>query len=491
MEGKRFDELARAMAFSANRRGAMKGMLAGALALGFGLPKIRRGAAQDLVPIGGRCSAFGNDFECSQAGTPSGGIPVICSDNSVDSDGPFNCCRNAGGVCSADFHCCGTAMCSGGVCGGSGGTGGQQGGSRALGEACSATAECSQTGGSVVCASNGLPEDGAKNCCRNSGGTCGSDLQCCAGFYCINGRCGGSSSGTSGSGSTSGGGNKRPGEECTSSGECSQTGGSTVCADNGFLDDGAKNCCRPEGGRCSDSTYSADCCGGLYCRDGVCRGLPTDGTLAPGAVCTETAECDQISETTHCSDNGLADDGPLNCCRYEGGGCANDAGCCAGLLCIGSRCSTASGTTSAGGGRLAPGSACESTSQCSQSGGAVSCADNGLGYDGPLNCCRYAGGACSDGAGCCDGLDCIGGVCGGASAGGGGGGGASSGRVGIGGACSNDEQCSQEGAPTVCRDNGLPGDGDLNCCRYSGHACGNDSHCCAGYLCIGGACTAI
>jgi len=91
---------------------------------------------------------------------------------------------------------------------------------------------------------------------------------------------------------------------------------------------------------------------------------------------------------------------------------------------------------------------------------------------------------------------CIGGVCGGAGsadtadAGGdeavsGGG----SGYVAVGGACTYDEDCSQEGAPAVCRDNGLPGDGAYNCCRYGGHACGDDSHCCVGYVCLGGVCS--
>jgi hypothetical protein len=494
MEGNRFDELARALALAANRRSTLKTAIAGVIIAALGVPRRDVSAQDALVEIGGSCSGFGADYECSQQGTPSGGIPVICSDNNNSNDGAYNCCRNAGGVCGNDLHCCGTSMCVGGVCGGTGGTGGQAGGSRALGASCSATSECSQSGGSVVCASNGLADDGAKNCCRNAGGTCSTDLQCCSGYYCINGRCGGEAN--SGGSGSSGSGNLSPGESCTASTQCSQAGGSTVCGNNGIDSDGRLNCCRNEGGRCSDSVYSSDCCGGFYCRDGACKGLQSDGTLALGAKCTETAECDQIEEITYCADNGFAADGPLNCCRFEGGGCGSDPDCCAGLLCVDYVCVEVGGRGSSGtgGGRLLLGAACESAGECSQDGGEVACDDNGLADDGPTNCCRYSGGACWDGAGCCAGLECIDGVCGGggavADANGGNGDVASvGGRVALGGTCRSDDECSQEGGPVTCDDNGIYSDGDLNCCRYAGGGCGNDLHCCAGHVCVGGACT--
>lgn len=495
MEGNRFDELARALALAANRRSTLKTAIAGVVIAALGVPRRDVSAQDALVEIGGSCSGFGADYECSQQGTPSGGIPVICSDNNNSSDGAYNCCRNAGGVCGNDLHCCGTSMCVGGVCGGTGGTGGQAGGSRALGASCSATSECSQSGGSVVCASNGLADDGAKNCCRNAGGTCSTDLQCCSGYYCINGRCGGEAN-SGGSGSSGSGGNLSPGESCTASTQCSQAGGSTVCGNNGIDSDGRLNCCRNEGGRCSDSVYSSDCCGGFYCRDGVCKGLQSDGTLALGAKCTETAECDQIEEITYCADNGFAADGPLNCCRFDGGGCGSDPDCCAGLLCVDFVCVEVGGRGSSGtgGGRLSLGAACESAGECSQDGGEVACDDNGLADDGPTNCCRYSGGACWDSAGCCAGLECIDGVCGGGGAvadanGGNGDVAAVGGRVALGGTCRSDDECSQEGGPVTCDDNGIYSDGDLNCCRYAGGGCGNDLHCCAGHVCVGGACT--
>jgi hypothetical protein len=497
MEGNRFDDLTRALALGATRRATIKATVAGVLVAAFGLPRRRASAQEGLVPIGGACSEFGADYECDQSGTRDGGIPVICSDNDNAADGPYTCCRNAGGACGSDLHCCGTALCVGGVCGGSGGTGGQLGGSRALGASCSATSECSQSGGSVVCASNGLSDDGAKNCCRNSGGACSTDLQCCAGYYCINGRCGGEQSGggsTSGSSSgSSGGGNLAPGESCTASNQCSQSGGSTVCGNNGIDSDGRLNCCRNEGGRCSDSVYSSDCCGGLYCRDGVCKGLETDGSLALGAECTETAQCDQIEETTSCADNGIASDGALNCCRYARGGCGDDSHCCAGLLCVDYVCIETGGTSGGGGGggggRLSLGAVCETQSQCSQEGGAVACDDNGIATDGVLNCCRYEGGGCWDGAGCCVGLECIDGVCGGGAIAEASGGSGDRASVGLGGVCASDGECSQEGGPVACDDNGVYTEGNLNCCRYSGGGCGSDLHCCAGLLCIGDVCT--
>ena len=39
------------------------------------------------------------------------------------------------------------------------------------------------------------------------------------------------------------------------------------------------------------------------------------------------------------------------------------------------------------------------------------CADNGQYWDGDFNCCRYSGGACFGGSGCCGALLCTDGVC--------------------------------------------------------------------------------
>ena len=141
MDGLRFDNLARAAANGGTRRALLRGLAAGFAAslVRLGLPGIAR--AQNTVPLGGQCSALGANHECSQAGGA-----VICSDNGVIRDGQFNCCRNAGGGCTSDFHCCGGAVCVNGSCGG----GGSTTGGRGLGAACNLTSECSQSGGSVV-----------------------------------------------------------------------------------------------------------------------------------------------------------------------------------------------------------------------------------------------------------------------------------------------------------------------------------------------------
>ena len=69
------------------------------------------------------------------------------------------------------------------------------------------------------------------------------------------------------------------GAACTSTSQCTQVGGTTACADNGYVEDGALNCCRGAGGACFDTVYSADCCSGLYCREGVCTDLSVTGEL--------------------------------------------------------------------------------------------------------------------------------------------------------------------------------------------------------------------
>jgi hypothetical protein len=463
MDGLRFDNLARSVAFGTSRRTVLRGLAAGFAAtwIRISMPGIAH--AQNTVPLGGQCSSLGANSECSQAGGA-----VVCSDNGVTQDGQFNCCRNAGGACTADFHCCGGAVCVNGSCGGGGG-----GGGRGLGAECTSTSQCSQTGGAVVCASNALPADGDRNCCRNSGGACGGDSHCCAGLYCVNSVCGGTSSGTTPAGGLA------LGARCTSSEECTQSGGPTVCADNGYEGDGPLNCCRNEGGACTGVGYSADCCGGLYCVDGTCINNATGG-LPVGAECSQTGQCSQAAGPLSCASNGIDYDGTLNCCYNDGGPCSQDIDCCGGLYCGNGVCGSGGGS----GGTIGLGGQCSATSECSQEGGAVSCDDNGIASDGALNCCRYEGGGCGGGSHCCGGLECTGGVCTPI-----GGGGAGGGSIAVGGECAADAECTSEGGPSFCRDNGIASDGALNCCRYEGGGCGSDPHCCAGLLCVDGVCS--
>ena len=471
MDGQRFDSIARAVASGASRRLVIKGFAAGVAASLAGARWSRLTGAQQLnVPIGGQCSAFGANAECSQAGTPPGGIAVICSDNGEAGDGQFNCCRNAGGACTADAHCCGGAACSGGVCGGGTATG-----SSPLGAQCTSTSQCSQAGGSVVCGDNGVSTDGSRNCCRNQGGACIAGSNCCSGLACINGTCGGSTSGSS---------NLSPGSACNSTTECSQSGGSTVCADNGITTDGARNCCRSAGGAC---TNNAGCCAGSTCINGVCsQGAPppttTGGNLTLAATCTSVTQCSQAGGTVLCADNGYVDDGPLNCCRDRGGACfdtVRSADCCFGLYCRNGACTDLAAT-----GQLPPGSACDSASQCSQTGGAVDCAYNGDPTRGATNCCRWAGGACTLNEGCCGGATCVNGFCSGSTTTGS----TAGGGLAAGASCTTSAQCSQVGGTTICADNGIATDGALNCCRNAGGACASGAVCCGGLACTNGVC---
>jgi hypothetical protein len=102
------------------------------------------------------------------------------------------------------------------------------------------------------------------------------------------------------------------------------------------------------------------------------------------------------------------------------------------------------GTTPTPSGNLSPGQACNSVNQCSQAGGAILCADNGYADDGPLNCCRTTGGACSDtvrSADCCFGYYCRNGTCTDLSA---------TGQLPLGSACETSSQCDQSGGPATC-----------------------------------------
>jgi hypothetical protein len=59
-----------------------------------------------------------------------------------------------------------------------------------LGGACSVSTECSQFQGCydfgpIICADNGIAEDGPLNCCLGAGGLCGADAHCCEALLCL------------------------------------------------------------------------------------------------------------------------------------------------------------------------------------------------------------------------------------------------------------------------------------------------------------------
>jgi len=229
-----------------------------------------------------------------------------------------------------------------------------------------------------------------------------------------------------------------PGETCTETEQCSQFGGAQVCADNGIASDGPLNCCRIQAGACA---RPADCCGLLGCVDGFCVGdgdASASGGQPLGGVCTATAECAAASGgRVICGDNGIAVDGPLNCCLEEGSACVVDVDCCGAFLCTDGFC----GTT--GGGDLAPGDFCVTSSQCSQALGPAVCGSNASAAGSPV-CCLQEASACSDDLECCGGA--------------------------------------------VCADNGIAADGGANCCGYTGAACSGDAGCCADLFCLSATC---
>lgn len=211
------------------------------------------------------------------------------------------------------------------------------------------------------------------------------------------------------------------GQGCTRTDECcSYAGTAVICADNGVT---GLACVAGEGGCCGSD---AQCASALLCRgngDERCNSTCVNpSTVAPtqplslGAPCTSTDQCaNTFGGQGYCDTNGIEDDGPLNCCRYDGGLCSDDRECCGVALCVsgasiyGGVCRTAG--SQGDGSLLPPGAMCTSDAICDQSGGTTFCLSNGIGVDGEANCCRLAGGSCTSGAGCCNSLLCVGSVC--------------------------------------------------------------------------------
>lgn len=229
-----------------------------------------------------------------------------------------------------------------------------------------------------------------------------------------------------------------PGSTCTDAGQCSQVGGTVFCADNGYSDDGGLNCCRGAGGACADATFSADCCSGLYCRNGACTDLSATGDLPIGSFCTETTQCSQASGALTCASAGVDPNGARSCCRESGGTCVDDGACCGATLCTDGVC----GGTEVG--DLTAGTICTGNTECSQAVGPTICGDNGSVDDESSRCCRLETAPCAQSLECCAGM--------------------------------------------ICGDNGIALDGGLNCCAPMGGTCQTDGGCCGQGLCVEGIC---
>ncbi|HEU5430590.1 MAG TPA: hypothetical protein VFU81_02950 [Thermomicrobiales bacterium] len=244
-----------------------------------------------------------------------------------------------------------------------------------LGAACATADQCSQAGGPVACADNGLSHDGALNCCRYADGACPDDASCCAGLYCVNGVCA-SSQGTQAAvqaavqptvQAVNSGGAFALGAPCSDTSQCgASTAGPVVCGDSKVDRDRTSFCCLQDGGACG--TTDAVCCGSLICAQGVCA-APQYGNQGPGDACQATTDCSQALGPAACD---AAADGASRCCLLAATSCSADDECCGGLVC----------------------------------------AENGIASDGGRNCCGNAGAACRSDASCCAYLFCIDGACG-------------------------------------------------------------------------------
>ncbi len=166
-------------------------------------------------------------------------------------------------------------------------------------------------------------------------------------------------------------------------------------------------------------------------------------TVQLGGACYDSSQCrdDGGFGPVYCDDNGYDYDGPLNCCRYEGGYCGeNHENCCGQLECWnGGYCTNVSVSPGVGYG-LPLGASCTDTSQCNGGGygvlcvgsftlpGMTCCLMNGQGcqFDGDCcgsdlcmfqgrqigsTCAQYYGGQCLSDLGCGRGPSCIRGYC--------------------------------------------------------------------------------
>ena len=73
--------------------------------------------------------------------------------------------------------------------------------------------------------------------------------------------------------------------------------------------------------------------------DRVSAQITVQENIPLGGACSASSECSQFqgcydAGPIACADNGIAEDGPLNCCLGEGGLCGNNSHCCGSLLCL-------------------------------------------------------------------------------------------------------------------------------------------------------------
>lgn len=244
----------------------------------------------------GMCIAPG--ASCRQGVTP-------CCGNYACGEQPGGtfCCRAAGSMCTTARECCGSMLCTGGMCV-----------CRRREETCSNDADCcggarcqrpmGMTTGAGTCACSAMLE----NCTSNEG--------CCSGLECRGGRC-------------LAPGCLAPGDTCSG-----MTGPDAGMCCGGYLCESQpsgsiRTCCRfpaltTTATRVS-CTRQLDCCGNSLCIDGACT-CRRDGQSCLNALeCCGAMQCERPMGST------------MGTCRCQprGGFCfpgGND--CCAGTTCV-------------------------------------------------------------------------------------------------------------------------------------------------------------
>ena len=129
--------------------------------------------------------------------------------------------------------------------------------------------------------------------------------------------------------------------------------------------------------------------------------------LTAGEPCRTDDQCRAADAPLVCRDNGFPDDGPLNCCTFEGSRCGDDTHCCGTAYCdTNGFCSSASNAPFDARG---VGDPCQTTEQCRRPQTGSICEYTAS--TGDNRCCWYEGSLCDFGAQCCGSRVCAGGVC--------------------------------------------------------------------------------
>ena len=339
----------------------------------------------------GRCGLYNHcecvfDQDCPPEQYCAGKADPVCEAREAQCKPKLNecagCCSNAatqcqtpGSVCSADRQCvvpstraigqacCATEQCTSGICCGTC----AQPGTRTLGQACCnnhSLCISNYCGNNNTCQCNDDNDCGpgnfchkglTQNSCQPKRATCGS---CSADHQCISGFCKGKPLGRCITPNS----NFPIGANCCKDDECAtgscNSGGHCQCKTDGhcpngqFCDKGmlgiGPNTCRPLGGSCSSCSQDSHCASN-FCKDKpVGRCITPNSNFSVGQNCCKNDQCAsgscnsgghcQCTADGHCPggqfcDKGLFGFGPNTCRPLTGvcGGCSKDSQCASGF----------------------------------------------------------------------------------------------------------------------------------------------------------------